>query len=94
MYTYTHAHTHTHTHTHIHIEPDLFFPTPSTNLSRELRESPQSPQERCATVSTSCAQRQEIIFTCEFVISSQYQVVEETEIYVGALFGYLGKENR
>jgi len=61
-------------------DPDLLFPTPSTNLVRELRESPQSPQERCATVRTSCAQRQEINFECEFAISSCYQNVEETEI--------------
>ena len=56
---------------------ELLFPTPSTNLFREL---PQSPQERCAMVRTSCAPRQEMIFACEFAISFWYQIVEETEI--------------
>jgi len=41
-------------------DPDLHFPSPSTNLFREFRESPQSPQERCMTVRTSCAPRQDI----------------------------------
>ena len=51
-------------------DPDLLYPTPSTNLFCELRESPQSPQERCATVRTSCAHRQEIVFACyKFPIS-------------------------
>jgi len=49
-----------------------------TCFFRHPRESPQSPQERCATVLKSCAQGQEIIFACEFAISSGYQIVTET----------------
>ena len=61
-------------------DPNLSFLTPSTSLFRKLRESPQSPRERCATVQTSCAPQQEIIFGCEFAMSSQNEIVDETEI--------------
>jgi len=44
----------------LHCLSDLHFSSPSTNLFRELRESPQIPQERCMTVRTSCAPIQEI----------------------------------
>jgi len=78
-------------------DPDLLFPTPSTNLFRELRESPQSPQERCAMVRITCAQRQEIIFEpknctdldlCLLYILIRIwlgnnNIVKETQIWLG-----------
>jgi len=38
---------------------------------------------------TANAERQDIIFPCEFTMSSQYQNVEETVIYVVALFSFI-----
>ena len=57
------------------------------------QEHPNDLQERCAMAWTSCARLWQINFACEFSICSQYQNVEETEIYVCAQLRSLRLEN-
>jgi len=51
-----------------------------SSLWSAWQEDPNDPQQRCTMARRSCARLEEIKFSCEFAICSQYQNVEETEI--------------